>query len=182
QEADHVAAERLDSRWPVPGGRAGDQELRAARALDRRGLERRESLAVSLEPRGARGGRERGLRPVEKRPPAAVEIVGMLVVAEQRRIDRAHLLGRERRPRGLPQEHASLVFAWRVESGIGQESHAVEFDENRRSADEGQRRFETVHEDLRPAIVTVSAAVWTSFRLSLLSRASRGRREQGLAR
>ena len=78
-----------------------------------------------------------------------VEIVEMLVVAEQHGVDGADSFGRQRRTRGLPQKHSPLVVARRIEGGIGHEFQPLELDENRRPPDEGQRRFQIVHA-LRP--------------------------------
>ncbi len=145
EKADDFAGERFDARRPVASGRRGYEELRAARAFDRRGLERRKAFRVSAEPRRADHGRERRRRTRGERAAAAIEIVEMLIVAEQHGVDRADIARRQSRPGELPQGDRALVFAGRVEGRVGQEPQAVEFDEHGRAADEGQGRLRTTH-------------------------------------
>jgi hypothetical protein len=72
---------------------------------------------------------------------AIVEIVAVLVVAEQHRIDGADVLGAHGRTAGLRQGHVrQFVVARTVEGRIGDEAEAGDLDQHGRTADQGETR------------------------------------------
>ena len=67
-----------------------------------------------------------------------IEIVGMLVVAEQHRVDLADRVGRHRGARQLLQLHMrQLIVAGRIEGRIGEQAKAVDLDQRGGTADQG---------------------------------------------
>ena len=68
-----------------------------------------------------------------------VEIVGMLVMTDQHRVDRPDPVGGQSRARGLGQgDVAQLVLAGSVEGGIGDQAESVRLDRHGRPSYEGQ--------------------------------------------
>jgi hypothetical protein len=66
-----------------------------------------------------------------------VEVVGMLVVAQEHGIDFADGLGRERGGRRLYERRVrQLVLARRIEGWVGENAKSGRFQESRRPADE----------------------------------------------
>ena len=69
-----------------------------------------------------------------------IEIVRMLIVAQQHRIDFADRLRFHGGSRELFQLHMrQLIAARRIEGGIGQQPKAVDFDQRGRTADQRDR-------------------------------------------
>ena len=63
----------------------------------------------------------------------------MLIVTEQDRVDRPDVRDGERRTHGLGQRDLrQLVFAGFIEGGIGEQTKAGIFDENRGAADQSE--------------------------------------------
>jgi len=84
-----------------------------------------------------RGEHARGRR--RERAAGVVEIVGMLVMTDQHRVDRPDPVGGQSRARGLGQgDVAQLVLAGSVEGGIGDEAESLRFDQDGRPSYEGQ--------------------------------------------
>ncbi|GEC57230.1 hypothetical protein BEL01nite_62730 [Bradyrhizobium elkanii] len=66
-----------------------------------------------------------------------VEIVGMLVVAQQHRIDRADIARAERRTRQFLQFHMrQLILAGCIEGGIGEQAEPVDLDQGGWASDQ----------------------------------------------
>ena len=69
-----------------------------------------------------------------------IEVVGVLVVAEQHGVDLADLVRAERGPGQLFQfDMRQLIGAGRVKGRIGEQPKAVDFDERGGAADQGDR-------------------------------------------
>ena len=141
RESDDVADQRLAQRRAVAAGRGGDLDPRFAL---RGQLGRRpggEAAGVAAEPPRSRLGRQHGPGPREERPAGGVEVVVVVVVAEQHRVDRADLRGVDRRlgqfrRAGAPAE--AVLTARGVEGRVGQEAPAGELDQHGRPADVGE--------------------------------------------
>src|SRR3954451_24961918 len=68
-----------------------------------------------------------------------VEIIGMLVMADQHRVDRPDPVGAQRRAGSLGQgDVAQLVLAGCVEGGIGDQAESVRLDQHGRPSYEGR--------------------------------------------
>jgi hypothetical protein len=87
---------------------------------------------------------DRGQHPLclgEKIPAGIVEIVGVLVVAEQDGIDLADRLRTERRSRQLLEFHMrQLIGPGRVEGRIGEQPKAIDLDQGGGAADQGDAK------------------------------------------
>jgi hypothetical protein len=71
-----------------------------------------------------------------------VEVVGVLIVAQQHGIHVPYLIGCKRRGRQLRQRHLrQAIFARRIEGRIGQQAKAAEFNQRGRTADQGDRQW-----------------------------------------
>ena len=83
-------------------------------------------------------GRQHALCVFEKRAAGIVEIVGVLVVAEQDRIDRADRVGLQCGTDRLLQRHMrQLIGARRIEGRIGEQAEPVDLDQRSGAADQG---------------------------------------------
>jgi hypothetical protein len=70
-------------------------------------------------------------------PAGFVEIVGVLIMAEQHGIDRTDLRCRQRRTRGFPEHHVrQLIFTGCIERRVGEKPKSTDFDEDGRTADQ----------------------------------------------
>src|SRR5262249_18767273 len=94
-----------------------------------------ETDRIAAEPASSDRRREGRAHAREKGAAAMVEIVEMLIVAQQDRVHRADLLDCERWPCQLIQSQADLIEAGRVECRIGEETQPGKFDQNGRAAD-----------------------------------------------
>jgi len=115
-------------------------------ALKHRSFERRQSLAAAGQPRFGHSRRERRPRPLEKCAPGAIEIVEMLIVTEQDGVESADIVRRDRGSGRFLQMGRTGIVAGRIKGRIGQHPQAVELDEDRRTANQGQRDLAPVHE------------------------------------
>jgi hypothetical protein len=98
------------------------------------------------KPFGADARRQDGRRLGEDKPPGGIEIVGMLVMRQQHRVDPPDLGGGKRRTLRLVQRHGPrLIVARRIESRIGQQPKAADLDEQGRAADQSESRGEIAH-------------------------------------
>ena len=89
------------------------------------------------EPLGAGLRRQHALRLFKEIPAGMVEIVGMLVVAQQHRIDRADIAHAERGTRQLLQFHMrQLILAGRIEGRIGEQAEPVDLDQGGGASDQ----------------------------------------------
>lgn len=69
-----------------------------------------------------------------------VEIVGVLIVAQQHRVDQADLRHRDRGRRCLAQcDLRQSILTWRIEGRIRQQTESVDLDEYGRPSDQRQR-------------------------------------------
>src|SRR6202020_1186455 len=74
--------------------------------------------------------------------PGSVEVVEMLIVAQQHSIKRTNLFNPQSRPRELlVPNRRCLIIAGRIERGVGQQSQPVELDERGRAANKGERNL-----------------------------------------
>ena len=76
-----------------------------------------------------------------KSPAGIIEIVGMLIVAEQHGIDFADRVRAERRARQLLELHMrQLIGPRRIEGRIGEQPEAIDFDQGGGTADQGDAK------------------------------------------
>ena len=76
----------------------------------------------------------------KKSTSGVIEVVEVLVVAEQHCVDGANLRGRDCRTSGLLQHNASgLILARRIERRIGQNAQASHFDQYGGAANQSDR-------------------------------------------
>ena len=139
READHVADDRVAQRRAVAAGRGGDLDRRPApapraswsptaraRARRRRAASRPDTVVTT----------DAGRR--QQRPAGRVEVVAVVVVAEQHRVDRPRSAAAIAGPASLrdtvpqPKKYAS---GRRVERRVGQQPPAADLDQDRRPAD-----------------------------------------------
>ena len=93
---------------------------------------------MPAEPSGARLGGEHAPGLAEQRLARMVEIVSVLVVAEQHGVDGAQLVCRQGRSRSLGQrDMRQRIVAGKMEGRIGKQPEAVDLDQRRRAADQG---------------------------------------------
>ena len=121
----------------MPRGRGRDRDDLAVRRFELARLPGRKPLGIATKPVRSRlrGQHPAGLR--QKSAAGEVEIVRMLVVAQEHRIDLAQLLREHRGLRGLLQSHMrELIIARIVEGRIGQEAQAAKLDERGWPADQ----------------------------------------------
>ena len=137
-EADHVAHDRAAQGRPVTARRGGDLDGRPPGRLQERGRPRLEAARPRSQPPGAGGRRHDDPRRGQERAAGRVEVVAVVVVAQQHRVDRRQIGGGDRRPGRLarPRAPAEPVGPARgVEGRVGQETPATGLDEDRRPAD-----------------------------------------------
>ncbi len=85
---------------------------------------------MTAEPVRADDGRQQALGLRQEIPPGMIEIVGMLIVAQQHGVDLADRIGAERRAGQLLQlDVRQFVGAGIIEGRIGEQAKAVDFDE-----------------------------------------------------
>jgi hypothetical protein len=138
READHVADDRVAERRAVAARRRGDVESRRPRRLsvvDSHGASPRAEPPSAARP--DRGDHDAGRR--QQRAAGGVEVVLVVVVREQDRVDRAQLRRGDRRPDELARRVPSRsgTAPGRVERRVGQQPPAAELDQDRRAADGG---------------------------------------------
>jgi hypothetical protein len=96
------------------------------------------AFGMTAEPLRTDFRRQHALGGFEKIAPRMIEIVRMLVVAEQHGIDLADIIGAERRANQLFQLHMrQLISAGLIEGRIGEQPEAVDFDQRGGAADQG---------------------------------------------
>ena len=140
READHVADDGLAERRAVAAGVAVISIVGRPGASSRvvaQRLEPTSAAAESLRPR-ARGDDDAGRR--QQRAPGRIEVVVVVVVGEQHRVDRREIGGGDRRAGELARAGAPAEVvrpAGRVEGRVGQQPPAVDFDQGRRAPDVG---------------------------------------------
>ena len=124
----------------MPRRRCSDGQRMPVLALQLRGGPWRKAFDVAAEPLGAGFRRQHAPCFFEKLAAGMIEVVRMLVVAEQHRVDLADLVRAQCRTRQFFQFHMrQLIGAGRVEGGIGEQPEAVDFDERGGAADQGDR-------------------------------------------
>jgi hypothetical protein len=125
----------------VTGRRRGDAQATAVCGGQFDRLPWRESFGVAAEPPGANHRGEHATGAWQEGATGMVEIVRVLVVAQQHGIDRADVVRTNGRRAGLLQrDMRQLILAWQVESRIGQQTKPSEFDEDRGAADQSEAR------------------------------------------
>ncbi len=140
-EADDIAGERFDAGRPVPRRRRGDAQAAAVGRRQVRRLPRRQPERIAAEPLGASLGREHAAGLRQEMAAAVIEIVGVLIVAEQHGIDGAEIVGVQGGASGLGQcDVRQLVVTRLVEGRIGDETETGDFDQHRRAADQSEAR------------------------------------------
>ena len=86
----------------------------------------------------AGNGREDAPGIGQQRPPFGVEVVRVLVMAQEHGVDRQDLRGRYCRLLGLRQRDVrEPILAGRIEGGVGDEAIAIHLDQGRWTADQG---------------------------------------------
>ena len=141
READHVADDRLTERRTVPARRGDHLDRRLARRLEPGPLPRAQPAGVAAEALGARRGGDHGPGPRQQRAAGRIEVVLVMVVAEQHGVDRRQLVRRDRRAGDLVRGRSPaelVVAARRVERRIGEQRPAAQLDQRGRSADVGE--------------------------------------------
>jgi hypothetical protein len=141
----------------VAAGRRGDLDRRLARRLQVRRVPRGEPprRTAARQALGAGHRRDDRPQPRQQRATRRVEVVAVMVVADQDGVDRAELVGRDRRSGDLARRRApaeEVAPAGRVERRIGEDPPAADLDQERRTADVGepQQRATTKSESLQP--------------------------------
>jgi hypothetical protein len=125
---------RDGQRAPVPAGQFSRRPWRQAFGVISK------PLGAGLRRQYARGFREKVLA-------GMIEIVRMLVMTEQYRIDRADCVGAQRRAGQLFEFHMrQLIVAGRIEGRIGEQPEPVDLDQRGGAADQGDPK--RVHVDL----------------------------------
>lgn len=93
---------------------------------------------IAAKPAGRGRGGEYAAGLGKKGTAGDVEIVGVLVVAEEHRVDGAGLLSEHRGPCGLFQRHMrELIIAGIIECRVGEKAQASKLNERCRAADQG---------------------------------------------
>src|SRR5512139_1734643 len=139
-ESDHVACQRFDAGGAMSRG-SGRNPNRFAVLTQIDGLPRRQPLAISSEALCSHHCRENARGLSQKIATGIVEIVGVLIVAEQHGIERAELRGRNRGPPCFRQRDMwQLVVAGFVEGWIGEETETAELDERGRATNQSNTR------------------------------------------
>jgi len=92
-EADHLADDRAAERWAVAAGGGGDLNGRLGRGLQLGARPWLEAAGVAPEPVGPGGGGEDHTGSREQGAAGGVEVVAVVVVAEQDRVDWAEVGG-----------------------------------------------------------------------------------------
>src|SRR5690242_9949006 len=133
-EADHRPRDRVAALGTVQGGNGGDRDRAGVGALEREGVPRREADGVAAQAPGPirRGQRAPGAR--QERAPAGVEVVGVMVVGEQDRVDGADVVRAHGGPGELGQTPG--VLAGRVEGRVGEQAQARVVEHRGGAADE----------------------------------------------
>ncbi|WP_304991097.1 hypothetical protein [Burkholderia plantarii] len=121
--------------------------------VEHAGFERREAARIAAEAPRSGLRRQQHRRAGQHRAARVIEIVEMMVVAQQHRVERADPLDRQGRPRGLREPNGRFpVEPGLVDGRIGQQPHAVEFDQHGRAADQRQGGVRSRHHKSRSAI------------------------------
>ncbi len=133
READDLADDRVAQRRPVAAGRRGDLDRRPPRRLQRRRFPGGEPARVAAEPLRPGHRRDDGPGRGQQRPPGAVEVVVVVVVAEQHRVDLAEVGGGDRRTGQFARARSpaeAVAAPGRVEGRIGQQPPAPDLDQD----------------------------------------------------
>ena len=93
READHVTHERMAQRRAVATRRCRDLDRGTPRRLEQRRRPRRKAQRVATEAPGSCLGRDDGPRGRKQLTPGGIEVVVVMVVREQDRIDPAYVAG-----------------------------------------------------------------------------------------
>jgi hypothetical protein len=96
READHVADDRPAEPRPVPARRRRDLERAAVRRRDPGRLPRRETARPVAEAAGTRGRRHDGPGGRQQRSSRHIEVVVVVVVGQEHRVDAAEAGGGDR--------------------------------------------------------------------------------------
>ena len=102
REPDHVTDDRAAQRGAVAAGRGGDLDRRSPRRLQSRSGPRLQTASIAAEALRARGSGNDGTCRGQQRPAGGVEIVVVVIVAEQDGIDRSEVRRGHCRPGQLP--------------------------------------------------------------------------------
>ncbi len=106
RETDDVTDQRMAQRRAVTTRRRGDVDRWSPRCLESRRTPRFEPTCVTAEALRSRGGGDDDARRRQQGAPGVVEVVGVVIVGEQHRVDRSEVGGLDRRPRDLPRTRA----------------------------------------------------------------------------
>ena len=138
RESDDRPGDRIAAHRTVTTGGCGDRDGRLARRLERRGVPRCQADGRAAELLGGLLGRVGGAPLRQQRLGARVEVVTVMVVADEDGVDGAELRSRDRRAHELARHRApaeEVAFARRVERRIGEDAPAADLDEGCRPAD-----------------------------------------------
>jgi len=142
RKADHVA--RIDADGPMAGRRGSYQQALRFGAVERARLEWRDANRVAAQTLGARSRGKCGLRAGQDRSAAVVQIVEMMIVAEQHSVDPTDVAYRYSWTGSLAMDDGAmrpLILAWGIEGGICEQAEVAVFDENGGAADQGELKF-----------------------------------------
>jgi hypothetical protein len=158
READHVADDRVAQWRAVPARRGGDLDRRTLGRIEPRGLPWLQPARRSAEPLRTGSGRHDRTGRREQGAAGGVEVVAVVVVAEQDRVDRGQVDRGDRRAGELARHRApaeEIPPTRRIESRVGQQPPAADLDEDRRAAD--MREADVLH-----ARVAAAWVAWPS--------------------
>src|SRR5215813_15484946 len=115
---------------PCRARSCGYSQCRPIRLVDLRALPRGQSLSGGAKPLCTSLRREQARRGHSVSFAGTIEIVSMLVVAQEYRVDLSDLICRPRRPGELFQrDMRQLVFTWSIKCRISEQAETVRFDE-----------------------------------------------------
>src|ERR1700682_135993 len=133
--------EEVDTRVPVPGGGCGYRDPITVSAGDDRGLPGAEADGIAAETAGAGDRREDLLGDVQGVTAPPIEVVVVLVVAEQDCVDGPELIETDRGILGLGRADArskAVMLARGIEGWICEQSDSTNLDQGGRAADIGE--------------------------------------------
>src|SRR5262249_33786390 len=130
-KSNHVTS--VDSDRTVAGWGCGHEELLAANGLERARLKWCQTDSISAEALRSRVCCVSQADTRQKGASGVIEIIEMMVVAQQHRVEPAYLLDRKGGPFRLDVFHRavwSLILSRRVKGGIGQQANVVILNED----------------------------------------------------
>ena len=161
READHIAHKRVAERRPVAARRRGDLNRRAPRSLQPRDCPRLQPARSAAQPSRPRDGRDNDACRRQQLPPSGIEVVPVVIVAEQYRVNRQELGGGDRRSGQLARARApaeGVPLSGRIERRVGEQSPGANFDKRSRPADVGDANLAHVRGSLSSRTDLLSSA------------------------